>query len=87
VNQKKMGTYTGGEVNKVLAAESFLGILAAIVSTVLYGFVLTNIPIATALLIAAVATTIYGAFQLISPWLAFTKEQRSRTKASSKQVR
>jgi MFS family permease len=83
VNQKKMGTYTGPQVNKVLSAESFLGILASIVSTFLYGFVLTNIPIATALLIAAVATTVYGAFQLVSPWLSFTKEQRRRNKESS----
>ncbi|MDD5629453.1 MAG: hypothetical protein PHU21_10345, partial [Elusimicrobia bacterium] len=79
VNQKKMGTFAGGQVNKILAAESFLGIIAAIISTLVYGFVLTNIPIATALLIAAVATTVYVAFQLISPWLAFTKEERRRT--------
>ncbi|MCX5794042.1 MAG: hypothetical protein NTY77_00920 [Elusimicrobia bacterium] len=83
VNQKKMGTFTGSQVNKVLAAESFLGILAAIVSTFVYGFVLSGIPIATALLIAAVATTIYGAFELVSPWLAFTKEQRSRNTSPS----
>jgi hypothetical protein len=83
VNQKKMGTFSGSQVNKVLSAESFLGILAAIVSTFLYGFVLTNIPIATALLIAAVATTVFGAFQLVSPWLSFSKEQRQRNKDAS----
>ncbi len=84
VNQKKMGTYSGSQGNKILAAESFLGILAAIVSTFLYGFVLTDIPIATALLIAAVATTVSVAFQMVAPWLAFTKEQRGRTTKSSR---
>ena len=77
LHQKKLGAYAS-DVSKILAAESFLGILAAIVSTVLYGFVLTKIPIATALLIAAVATTIFGAVRLAAPWLSFSKKERQR---------
>ncbi|MDD5657240.1 MAG: hypothetical protein PHF00_08300 [Elusimicrobia bacterium] len=79
LHQKKLGAYAqGGGVSKILAAESFLGILAAIVATYLYGFVLSGIPIATSLLIAAVATTIYGIVRAASPWLLFSKAERRR---------
>jgi hypothetical protein len=84
VHQKKMGAVTGKQVGQILAAESFMGIIAAIISTYVYGFMLSGIPIATALLFAAVATTVYGVFQLVLPWLAFTKEQRSRGKGPAK---
>ncbi|MBI5245024.1 MAG: MFS transporter [Elusimicrobia bacterium] len=84
IHQKKMGTYTGKKVGQMLAAESFLGIIAAIISTYVYGFVLNGIPIATALLFAAVATTVYGIFQLVLPWLAFSKEQRRRDRGPAK---
>ncbi|MEK7656888.1 MAG: hypothetical protein AAB412_03970 [Elusimicrobiota bacterium] len=74
--QKSVGGLDSKKMNQVLAAESFLGILAAIVATYFYGFVLTGIPIATSLLIAAVATTVLGALRLASPWLFFSKAER-----------
>ena len=54
--------------------------LAAIVSTYVYGFVLGGIPIAASLLIAAVATTVLGVAHAVSPWLFFTKAERSPPK-------
>ncbi|MFA5140117.1 MAG: hypothetical protein WC728_12870 [Elusimicrobiota bacterium] len=77
LHQKTLGELKSGDVSKVLAAESFLGIIAAIIATYVYGFVLTGIPIATSLLIAAIATTVLAALRLAAPWLYFTKEQRN----------
>jgi hypothetical protein len=77
LHQKTLGDLESKDVSKVLAAESFLGIIAAIIATYVYGFVLTGIPIATSLLIAAVATTVVCALRLAAPWLYFTKEQRN----------
>ena len=82
IHQKTLGAYSASDLNKVLAAESFLTILAAIASTWFYGFVLTDISIRTALLIAAGATTVMGALHAAAPWMFFTKEQRRGTKAS-----
>ncbi|MBI5208786.1 MAG: hypothetical protein HY927_02285 [Elusimicrobia bacterium] len=76
VDQKVSGSFSKEDLPKVLAAQSFVGILAAIASTLVYGFVLTNIPIATSLYIAAIATTVLGALRIAAPWMAFTKEQR-----------
>lgn len=78
LHQKALGTYKGADVNKVLAAESFVGILAAIASTLVYGFLLSGIAIKTSMLIAAIAIGVQGAVRLAAPWLAFTKEQRKR---------
>ena len=74
--QKNLGGQKDENVNKILAADSLIGIAAAILSTVVYGFILTNIPIATALLIAAVATGVVSALRLAAPFLSFTKDQR-----------
>ena len=76
--QKSLGSYKDSEVNKVLAAESIVGIIASIVSTIAYGFLLTDISIKTAMLIAAVAIAVQAVIRLASPWLAFTKEERRR---------
>jgi hypothetical protein len=74
--QKTLGDHGGKDINKILAAQSLINIFAAILATYLYGFVLTGIPIATSLLIAAVATTVLSAIRLAAPWLLFSKEQR-----------
>jgi MFS family permease len=74
--QKNLGGQKDENVNKILAAESLIGIAAAIVSTIVYGFILTNIPIATSLLIAAIATGIVGLVSIAAPFLSFTKDQR-----------
>ena len=83
IYQKTLGAYSDKNVNKVLAAESFLGILVAIVSTYVYGFVLGGIPIATSLLIAAVATTVLGLAHAASPWLFFSKAERKPPQGAS----
>ncbi|MDE2292825.1 MAG: hypothetical protein KGL53_12145, partial [Elusimicrobia bacterium] len=82
--QKKLGGYEPKQLNQVLAAESFLSILAAILSTWLYGFVLTGISIKTSLIIAGVATTVMGVLELASPWLYFTKAERKGTEEAVK---
>ncbi|MDE2510313.1 MAG: hypothetical protein KGL74_04250, partial [Elusimicrobia bacterium] len=74
--QKNLGNQKDGDVNKILAADSLLGIGAAIISTFAYGFLLTNIPIATSLLIAAIATGVVALIRLAAPFLSFTKDQR-----------
>ncbi|HEX4046264.1 MAG TPA: hypothetical protein VH309_00430, partial [Elusimicrobiota bacterium] len=74
--QKNLGGQKDENVNKVLAADSLIGIAAAIISTVVYGFILTNIPIATSLLIAAIATAVVAAIQLAAPFLSFTRAER-----------
>jgi len=76
LHQKTLGGLESKNVNKVLAAESFMGIIAAIVSTYLYGFVLNGISVSTSLYIAAIATTVLAAVRLAAPWLFFSKEQR-----------
>jgi MFS family permease len=82
LQQKTLGSLNGANINKTLAAQSFLGIVTSIISTCLYGFVLTGIPVATALLIAAVATTIMAIARAAAPWLAFSKEQRQHGSTS-----
>jgi len=84
--QKTLGGYDGKDVNKVLAAQSLMNIIAAIIATYVYGFLLTGIPIATALLIAAGATTVVGAIRLAAPWLFFSKEQRGPKSTPAKLV-
>ena len=79
IYQKNLGSYSSKEMNQVLAASSFVSILAAIASTYAYGFLLVDIPLATMLTVAAVATTVAGALRLAAPWLMFTKAQRKGT--------
>ncbi|MFA6318589.1 MAG: hypothetical protein WC943_14365 [Elusimicrobiota bacterium] len=76
VDQKVSGSFSKEDLPKVLAAQSFVGIVAAIISTLVYGFLLGNIAISTSLYIAAIATTVLGALRLAAPFLAFSKEQR-----------
>lgn len=76
IYQKQLGGYSSKQLTQVLAANSFVSILAAIAATYLYGFLLPGISIQTSLLIAAVATTILGALRLAAPWLFFTKAER-----------
>ncbi|TBR23885.1 hypothetical protein EPO15_05125 [bacterium] len=76
VYQKQLGGYSSKQLTQVLAANSFVSILAAIASTYLYGFLLPGISIQTSLLIAAIATTILGTLRLAAPWLFFTKAER-----------
>jgi hypothetical protein len=75
-SQKAMGEYTDKQAYQIAAAQSLLGICAAIISTIVYGFVLKGIPIATSLWIAAVATTIMSAIRVAAPWLYFSSKQR-----------
>lgn len=74
--QKTLGRHKDENVNKILAAQSLLGIAAAIVSTYVYGFVLKDISIATSLTIAAIATGVMGLLRLAAPFLSFSKESR-----------
>jgi MFS family permease len=74
--QKNLGSRKDGDVNKILAADSLVGIAAAIVSTVVYGFILTGIAIHTSMIIAAVATGAVALLRLAAPFLSFTKSQR-----------
>lgn len=74
--QRNLGARKSADINKILAANSLIGIAAAIVSTFAYGFLLKDIAIGTSLLIAAVATGVVAAIRLAAPFLAFTKEQR-----------
>lgn len=76
IHQKTLGRYTQRQMNQILAANSLLAILAAILVTWLYGFVLTSIPVATSLVIAGVAVTALALLRLASPWLYFSKDQR-----------
>jgi hypothetical protein len=76
VNQKALGAHKPGDVNKIVAAQSLMLIVAAIASTYLYGFVLTGIPIGVGMLIAFGVTAALDLFRAASPWLLFTKEQR-----------
>ncbi|MFH1724386.1 MAG: hypothetical protein ABII00_07170 [Elusimicrobiota bacterium] len=76
IHQKTLSRYTSKQMNQVLAANSLVTILAAILATYLYGSVLAGIPIATSLLIAAVATTVLGLLRLASPWLLFSRAER-----------
>lgn len=74
--QKNLGGQKDDDVNKILAADSLIGIGAAILSTVVYGFILTNIPIATSLMIAAIATGVVSLIRLAAPFMSFSKAQR-----------
>ncbi|MBI5597280.1 MAG: hypothetical protein HY928_14395 [Elusimicrobia bacterium] len=76
IYQEQLGDYSSKQLNQVLAANSFVSIIAAIASTYLYGFVLTGISIHTSLMIAAIATTILGLLRLGAPWMLFSKAQR-----------
>lgn len=75
--QKKLGEQGTKKMTQVLAASSFISIIAAIISTFLYGYILKDIPVATSLLIAAVATTVLGLLRLAAPWLMFSKAERA----------
>jgi MFS family permease len=74
--QKNLGGQKDGSINKILSAESLLGIGAAIISTFAYGFLLKNIAISTSLLIAAIATCVVAAIRIAAPFLMFTKAER-----------
>lgn len=74
--QKNLGGHKDEDVNKILAAQSLLGIAAAILSTYVYGFVLKDISIATSLTIAAIATGVMCLLRLAAPFLSFSRESR-----------
>jgi hypothetical protein len=86
--QKTLGAQRSGDVNKVLAANSLIGIAAAIISTFVYGFILKDIAIGTSLTIAAIATGAVSLLRLAAPFLAFTKAERTgaAAKPASKTV-
>lgn len=76
INQKKLGEHQG-QVIEILTAQSLMVIVAALISTCIYGSSLfTGIPIATSLVIAAVATTLSAVLRAVAPWFYFTKEER-----------
>ncbi|MFI5362369.1 MAG: hypothetical protein ACHQ49_10400 [Elusimicrobiota bacterium] len=75
--QKNLGGQKDENVNKILAATSLVGIAAAILSTYVYGFVLKDIPIATSLIIAAIATAAVSVVRVAAPYLSFSKSQRN----------
>ncbi|MCX5790527.1 MAG: hypothetical protein NTX64_18800 [Elusimicrobia bacterium] len=77
--QKRLGEQKDENVNKILAAESLLGIAAAILSTFAYGFLLKDIAIGTSLAIAAFATLAVSLVRLAAPFLSFTKAERRGT--------
>ena len=77
LTQKKLGTYSQTQTNRIMSAEYLLGIFAAIAVTLASARWLAHIPLHVSLLWAAVATTIYGIVQLVAPWLAFSKQERS----------
>ncbi|MFH2202767.1 MAG: hypothetical protein ABIJ96_06615 [Elusimicrobiota bacterium] len=81
IYQKKIRGYNDLQMNQVLAANSFVGILAAIAATLLYGFVLNGVAISTSLWIAGIATTVLGLIQLFAPMLLFSKGERSKPAA------
>jgi len=76
IYQKQLGKYSSKQMNQVLAAQSFVGIIMAIAATYVYGFVLGDIAIKTSLMIAGAAITLLGLIRLAAPWLLFTKAQR-----------
>ena len=76
IYQKNLSAYSSKQMNQVLAASSFLNILAAIAATYAYGFVLSDIPLTTMLTVAAIATTVAGLLQVAAPWLMFSKQER-----------
>jgi hypothetical protein len=85
IYQKQLGGYSSKQLTQVLAANSFISILAAIAATYLYGFLLPGISIQTSLLIAAVATTILGALRLAAPWLSSPRSSaRARRRSPSR---
>lgn len=79
--QENLGKRADGDVNKVLAANSLIGIVAAIISTFAYGFLLKDIAIGTSLLIAGIAIAVMGALRIAAPFLMFSKEERKRVPA------
>ena len=74
--QQILGKWSDQDINKILAAESLIAIVADIISTRFYGTYLKDIPIHTSLIIAAVATGIMALLRLVTPFLAFSKDQR-----------
>jgi hypothetical protein len=86
VYQKNLGQYGSRQMNQVLAANSFVSILAAIAASFVYGYILSGVPIATNLFIAAVATTVLGVLRLAAPFLFFPKEKLERTAQRSAPV-
>ena len=74
--QKNLGGQKPENVNKILVANSLIGIGAAIVSTFVYGVLLNHIAIGTSMILAAVATCVMAALLIAAPFLAFTKAQR-----------
>ena len=74
--QKNLGGQKDENVSKILAAQSLLGIGAAIISTFVYGFLLKDIAISTSLTIAAIATGVMSFLRLAAPFLAFNKNSR-----------
>ncbi|PIR18586.1 MAG: hypothetical protein COV48_06725 [Elusimicrobia bacterium CG11_big_fil_rev_8_21_14_0_20_64_6] len=74
--QKNLGGHKDTNINKILAAQSLLGIGAAILSTFVYGFLLKDIAISTSLMIAAIATGVMALLRLAAPFLSFSKESR-----------
>ncbi|MEK7384067.1 MAG: hypothetical protein AAB262_12385 [Elusimicrobiota bacterium] len=81
--QKNLGGQKDKDVNKILAAQSLLGIAAAIISTFAYGFLLKDIAIGTSLAIAAAATGVMALLRLFAPFLSFTKAERHPPAAPS----
>lgn len=86
IYQKKLGEQGPRKMTQVLAASSFVSIVAAIASTFLYGYILKDIPVATSLLIAASATTVLGLLRLAAPWLLFSKDERRGGPPAGKHV-
>ncbi|MFA5141254.1 MAG: MFS transporter [Elusimicrobiota bacterium] len=81
LTQKTLGGFSADDVNSVVAVRAVLNILAAVLGTSLFGFVLKGMPLSVSLTLCLAATAAMGLYRLAAPWLILSREQRARTKA------
>jgi hypothetical protein len=76
--QKTLGGFSADDVNSVLAVRALMNILAAVLGTGLFGFVLKGMPLSVSLTLCLAATAAMGLYRLALPWLASLPSDRPR---------
>lgn len=71
--QKAVNEFPEKDRISVLASESFVGTITAIVSMVIYGFALNKIPVGAMMSLALMAVGLQAGIRLAIPWLSFKK--------------
>ena len=81
VYQKNLAAYPEAERPAIIAGMALANLLMTLLSTLVFLFALSSIPVSMSMAIAVAAIALMGVLRLVAPLLMFDHSRRSRTPA------